>query len=245
MFSFCKKKPVVLNFYTAYKAVFEEAKPTKGVEQLPNWWKQLSNSYWDDGDCQPMSTAKRCAGIIDLYKKAIVLPLASDVSLELGPTGDGFFRWASADNSVSVVEHPIPQRGSYLPNDRYQHIKMGSPWFVQCDEDVEFMFFQPTYNFETPETFIIPPAVINFKYQNATHVNIFLPRNAGTKKLLLEAGQPIVGLVPLTDRPIEMRFHLVTQNEIHEMARNITTFSNSYARHKDKLNGKKCPVRGA
>lgn len=245
MFSFFKKKPVVLNFYTTHKAIFEEARPTKGVEQLPNWWKQLTNSVWHDGVGHPMSTAKRCVGITSLYKKAIIFPMPCDASIELGPIGSDFFRWSTAHGGVTITEHPQQQRGTYLPDAQYKHLKIESPWFAQCDEDVEFMFFQPTYNFEKPEDLVIPPAVVNFKYQGALHVNTFVPRRNENVRLLLEAGQPIAGVVPLTDRAVELKFHLVPQETLDNMVRNITTFSNSYTRHKAKMNGGKCPVRGA
>lgn len=245
MFKFCKKKPITLNFYTAHKSVYEEAQAVSGIKATPKWWRSLPNTAFNQEAGHAQSTIKRCVAVSDFYARCIVIPLPCDLAAEIGPIGSGMYRWASANVSTRIVVHPEFQRGAFLPDANYQHFKIEMPWSVTCDEDVEFAMTQPTMNFESPNTFLIPPAVVNFKYQTGVNVNMFIPRTLDMQRLTLEAGQPMLALIPLSDREVSVKHHLVSQKELEAVERNTVTFMGMYKRHKSRKNGMTCPITGA
>jgi hypothetical protein len=83
--------------------------------------------------------------------------------------------------------------------------------------------------------------VLDFKYQNGTNINFFL-NNTIRNQVLLEAGTPMLHMIPLTEKKLEIKLHLIEEIEYTKMfALNNATpkFSGNYA-EKKKLNAT-CP----
>jgi len=238
LFNLFSRKTLVLNFYTDRKEVFDLAKPIKASKAFPDWWKDLPKEMPGD-PITPMSTMKRCIGFTELYNNGFILPMWSDLNIDVGPIGTTGARWCYADMKSGAGNHPAEQRGNYLPDTQYQHLKLTSPWHAVCDEDVKWAYFQPTWNFNNPETLVIPPAVIDFKYQTNLNVNLFLVRTDQAKMHNFLFGQPMAHIVPLTERPVEYRFNLVTKEELDGLRTPSLWFTNKYTNFKTAAG--KCP----
>ena len=223
-------RPVVLDFYTTNRACMDYMRPNKGIKFYPDWWKALPGEVEQHG--RPASTMKRCVGFQDLYRNSLVVPMWTDTSLVVTEPEREGIAWQFPSSDFSAGVHSSHQRGDYLPSDKYQHIKLNSPWHVVCKEDVRFAFVQAVWNFDEPEKFLIPSGVLNFKYQNAIHINLMLPRTDKEEPLMLKAGQPMFHLIPLTERSVEYRFHLVTQAEYDMNIKSSLWFARQYSHEK-------------
>jgi hypothetical protein len=121
---------------------------------------------------------------------------------------------------------------------------------IKCKEEIEFVFNGNPWALNNPEQVIIPPGVINFKYQNTVNINMFIRMN-GVQKTKLNAGLPLVHLFPMTEREVEIKNHCVDEQEYIKIERLGTmNFSHkSYLQHKkikkDAEKTPKCPFSSA
>jgi hypothetical protein len=68
--------------------------------------------------------------------------------------------------------------------------------------------------------------LINFKDTAHPNVNAFVPKKNATYSL--NAGTPMVYLIPLTERKVEFKNHLVSDEEYAKMSKYITHRSNKF-----------------
>jgi hypothetical protein len=145
-----------------------------------------------------------------------------------------------ADNSSNFIEYHTPEiRGNKYLKD-YHHFKLISPWRFKEKSGVNFLFSQPFYNFENPTDFIIPPAIVNYKYQHNTEVNFFVgkPKEGTRHRLSLDAGQPLVYLTPLTEKRVVVKAHEVTKAEWDKVQLPRLFFTGNYKKDKHLGYGK-------
>ena len=97
-------------------------------------------------------------------------------------------------------------------------IKLVSPWKFQCDEDVNFVWHQPTWNMrDILDKLTLLPATVDYYYgTHATEINYFLIRRDFERKVVLKALEPLVMLQAMDARRVEIKNHLVTEAEISE-----------------------------
>lgn len=235
-------KPIFVDMYTDKSYVYEFAKPAPASEFYPEWWMSIGKSIKDGAIDKP--TIKSCEGFVAQYRNGVILPMWSDLMLEVAPLGSTGYRWTYSDGLSNIQVHPVEQRGSYLPETAYQHLKLEAPWVFRCDEDISFQWLQPMWNFDAPEAVLIPPGIVNFKYQFGVNINMFLKRSHSPREVLIEHGQPLVHLIPLTERKVIFRAHLVTNDEIRALAslRTSIKFIGTYRKVKSLLS--RCPFGG-
>lgn len=238
MINLFKQKPLVVDLITDRKDIYENAKPVKAAKVFPEWWKALPNTLAGD-PLTPASSMKRCVGFTELYNSGFIIPMWSDLNVQISPIGTTDARWCFSDERSRVADHPAEQRGAYLPKTEYQHVKLECPWRAVCDEDVKWAFIGPTWNYDKPEEIVFPPAVVDFKYQHSLHVNLFLPRTSEAKMFNFVQGQPVAHLLPMTERPVEYRYRLVSTDELNGFKTLQLWFTNKYVKY--KTNKGKCP----
>jgi len=234
-----RNKPIVLDFYTSRADTFNFAQPMKAVKAYPEWWKKLPHSNNVDS-IRPTPTMKRCVGFTNLYESGFVLPMWSDINIQTEPIGTDGCAWQYSDGLSFAAVHSEDQRGAYLPPTHYQHIKLTCPWVAVCKEDVNWMFVGATWNFGRPESVVIPPAVVDFTHQVALNVNMFLVKEPQATIHNIPLGQPLLHVVPMTERPVEYRYHLISEMEQKKYEFRPLAFLNSYRKTKNLTNGK-CP----
>lgn len=233
-----KEKPVVLNCYTNSPVLHDLFCIQKATNFYPEFWKELDKSIYSENQIAPASTLKSCSGFIDYYKHGFVMPLWSDFVVKVN--SDGKYFWEFADETTTGVVHPYVQRKGFLEN--YGHIKIRNPWFISCDEDIKWSCTFPSWNNQNLINFVVPPSVLEFKYQNSLNCNLFFPIPQKTTIYEINCGQPIIHLLPLTNREVIIKNNLVSDSEISNLNKYKKAFSfNGWHLKKRKLNGKGCP----
>lgn len=211
---------------------------------FPEWWKKLPKEYMDKNNNNRLSsTMKRCEGFIDYYKNSISIPLWSDLALNIRSEFNTV-NWDFSDMITSATTHPWYQMEGLMRDQQFSHIKINSVWNLKTKEDIYWTWSQPMWNFDDPFTIIVPPAVINFKYQHSTNINIFI-KTSIDKFMILPVGMPMANLTPITEKEVVLHRHLISEKEYHEMddISYANSFTHKYRNAKKILQEKesKCP----
>lgn len=230
MIFFFKKKKITIDCFTSNKAAYEVFKVDHAKKFFPEWWKQLPNAIRRDEKYDDLtgSTMKTCSGIVDYYKSGFIIPLWSDTIIETGPIGRSYLRVCFADPTADSQQHPSIQRGSFLPDKEYSHIKLASPWHIECNKSMQFTMVKPIWNYNDPTEFILPPGSLNLYYQHASNVNIFIKHKSQNHKIQLTAGTPLAHLIPQSEESIEIKCHFLRRAEFDERSR--TPFKYSFTK---------------
>jgi hypothetical protein len=239
---FFKPKKLYLDVLTDNPLAYQHFKPTKAANFYPHWWKSLDKKYLVNDGLFHATTMKSCPGFIDVFSRGLMMPLWSDLAIEVGAVGSTSFRWQFSDQVSDISVHPQVQRGSFLPEQEFQHLKLTSPWSYFTKDDVDFASVFPIWNQHRPDLMFGPHAVLNFKHQNSTHVNLFLRRLSENQVFTVEAGHPIQHHIPLTDRELVIKHHLVDSVELRRRTFSpMFKFTNGYKAAKRAANSK-CPI---
>jgi len=247
--------PVYLDCYTLNPQAYNVAQLRPANKFRPEWWDKLPPyveqqvSGAPQGMVFPANTMKFCAGLQDFYKNSFCLPMWTELLLNIGPEGTDTYTWKFADSQSELSVHPQHQRGRFMDAFRYQHAKLIGPWRIRCSEDVNFLMCDPFWNDgDDPERPIIPPGVVNFKYQIGTNINLFFRRHSTEiKRIALKFNYPLVFLVPLTERKVIIRHHLVGLTEMRKITALSTAFNARYYQGRkfmmDREKEAKCPMK--
>jgi len=245
MIFFFKKKPLVLNCVTNRHDVITFAPIQKASKFYPEWWKRLSKSNYDAEASVKFRTMKTCVGMRDLFQYGMMIPMWSDLIIDVGEVGNHAYKYQYSDQRSQVdSDHGAHQRGDFAPVDNYQHIKLNSPWLFSCDEAVPFMWSEPTWNIENLTHCRVLPAVVDYKYQTFTNINLILPRKLNeVSSFMLSHGHPLVQLTPLTER--ELKINVIEDNAFFTRLQersSLVTFNNAHKKRKDILESD-CPFK--
>lgn len=239
MFFFCKPKTITLDAFTSNPQIVDILSPDYASKFKPKWWYEVPNDQQiilPSGINIKINTIKRCKGFKDYYSNAsIIIPLWDSFILEFNNIGHRY----SFVNENYMEPQSETHRGPVYLNDFHQ-IKLASPWRFREKTGINFLFGQAFYNFKDPTEFVIPPAMINFRYQNAAEVNFFVKKPTGenVERLEFEAGHPLVYLTPLTEKLVVVKTHLVSVAELNKVAPPFTFFSGKYSKRKKLGYGK-------
>jgi len=242
---FKKGKKIILNCYTSEQYVYDLFKIDRASNFIPDWWKQLEKGYIHNNNIGQTATMKSCIGFTKHFKNGFIMPLWTDLALKLGNIEQGNYGWEFADMKTEMGSHPTAQRGNYLNEREYLHMKIVSPWILDCNEDIDWLFIKPDWNFNNPDEIIIPPATLDFKYQHTSHINFFLKFGTEPKEIMLESGSPIIHLIPITDKKVELNVEKISKEEMENYRSKNTkvSFLNKYNKVKRILKSQesKCP----
>lgn len=240
MYFFVKNKPIIVDTFTTNSTVYEFAEIKPAIHFLPQWWKNLPSKYTPDtAQNIELSTIKKCAGFVDNYKNGFIMPLWCDLQINSSPT-----EWSVRPSLSNVIINPHDKQ-QYGPKfDDYWHMKIVSPWIFREKTGVKFVWTQPIWNMiGINENIMFAPGIMEYKYQHSTNINLFLSRK--NSDFLIEYGTPLVHIFPLSEKPIEIRNHLVDTVEYLKMGGGDTNikFNSVYKAKVKTLKSKerKCP----
>ena len=206
-------KPLILNCYTTDATVYNNAKINYATKFMPDWFKKTPNNVTlKDGSM--VGSIKNCHGITEMYRTAIVIPCWTEFTLDiLHKDDEELYRWRTAKSKFEVDPHPQEQYQKFAGKDGTS-IKLVSPWMFQCDEEVNFVWHQPTWNMrDILDKLTLLPATIDYYTQHATEINYFLVRRDFERQVVLKALEPLVMLQAMDARRVEIKNHLITQEE--------------------------------
>lgn len=248
---FFKPKKIVVDSFTFDPNTYDLFSIKPAIYSIPEWWKQLPNSI----DLQvserlniKSGTMKGCDGFKSLYRSGFMLPIWSDLVINIQDNASDIAfanRLLSNVGGSDIVTHDAKQYGDNFSG--MFHAKIMSPWLMKQSNDLKWALIEPTWSLleHNPEVKILP-GVIEFKYQHQLNINLFLKKSGTLFEIL--AGEPLAQLVPLTDKRVEVKNHLITQNEWADMT-NLSSpkfkFFNGYKTNKlmrtSAQKEKKCP----
>lgn len=228
MFIF-KKSKIVVDCFVTQEYIHKYFPIEKSTSFYPDWWQNMPTKFMRDGFI-PHATMKTCSGFIELYKQGFMIPLWTDLAIQIDNRN---YKWQFADgNSVASV-HDGREWESYVDRNQYGHLKIHSPWKIKTKEDIKWYYTNPFYNYKPKREFTILPGVVNYKTQNSTHVNLFLHLGQ-SNNILLDAGEPIAHVIPFTEKEIIYKNHVVSKEEYDKIGLVGFKFIRSY-------NFNKCP----
>jgi len=217
LFKFPKKK-IVLDCFTHLEHILTTAPIVPAMKLIPEWWKGLPNYHFDEHSAAERSTMKSCAGMVDYYKTSIVIPLWSDLAVDLISCDQ--YKWTYADTMSSVNHHNLKDQATGFLNN-YVHIKLKSPWLFKTKEKINWVWSHPTYSFPNSHNIVSLPGVVNYFDQRGTNINLLFFAENKTK-ILIPQGHPMVHMTPMSDRKVEIIRHLVSYQEFAKIG-NIGT----------------------
>lgn len=243
--------PVYLDCYTYRQDVYEFAKIQSATRFYPNWWKKLKNTI---GVVDPNNelleerlapTMRGCVGFTNFFRKSLCIPLWSDLRVTIGPTNSKFHKWYFADRASKISVHEQEQRGDFMPDADYQHLKLDAPWHIKCKEEVYFAFIDPVWTSDTVEGGIITtPGLLEFKHQHSVNINMLFERDPNIHRIIdLPYNHPLVFLIPLTERRVILRYHMVTREEFEAIRKPSLTFVNVYGTARRIREQQECPMK--
>lgn len=217
-----REKDIVIDCFTFRSSVYKYARIDHARNFFPKWWKDLEDTT--KKRC-PMgerrATAKTCHGIFNLFTRGFVVPMHIDTSIIVAEKGKLGWRVSSKDSDLTIIQHPEGQRGDFATEaNGCVHLKYSPPWFLTTSESIELAAFGATYNaddiFEPVYVPGVPPVMKDHPFNPA--VNFFLRRGETERQVDLIAGTAMYHMIPLTDRKIKMRHHLINRDRWYQMA---------------------------
>jgi hypothetical protein len=120
------------------------------------------------------------------------------------------------------------------------HIKLTSPWFFEEKQGIKFSWNPCMWNGTHHKADMhILSGVVDYKYQHTTNVNAFIKHGSIVK---LDAGEPLVHLIPLSDKKVKVRNHLLTDAEFSKrFAIEMQASNYNNPRNVKKPKESKCP----
>lgn len=254
---FFKKKKIQLDCYTTYNHVYDMFKIESAKKHVPDWFKELPSTFNDSRSVNPVPTVKTCVGIASYFRNGVIIPMWTDSRVGYVQASNGYTNTTQlvsqfSDQVTKCQVHEQKQLGNeFMPDQTYTHFKIFSPWVFECNEDIDWLWIQPTYNFKYPDELTVLPGALEFKYNSNVFIN-FSIRKLNEKQepnlVHIEAGQPFVHLIPLTDRDVVVKNHLVSNEEWGRIFQknNRAFFFNNHNKKRNILKNKelsdsKCP----
>jgi hypothetical protein len=231
---FWKKSPKVkVRCYSPWPQLIDLFPVEETKKFTPQWFKNVDPYVNYNRVSGP--TIKVCPGFNDLYKRGFVVPLWEDYKIKW--SNSGLMDVVTPNNRKIELQdtHPVEARGGAFKG--WTHVKLHNVWMFETDRVVPFMLIDTTWNREDHQNFIVPPGVVEFKYQHALNINMFLPPLPfnQTKEIEIAAGTPMIQLVPLEPVDLEIECIPADDKKLDQLRLYRWTFNGVYLKTKKYL----------
>jgi hypothetical protein len=241
MIFFFKQKEIIVDCFTPHDRIYEYYRPMPAAAFIPEEWKLLPKTIETrvseySNATVPRATLKKCKGFTNLFSSGFILQLWTDILFDTNPQD---MIKMSPVNFIFFSEHPAFQKWEELYKG-YKHVKISSPWQLQEKSGVRFTWNRcDWHNTDNADKMHIISAVTDFKYQSGTQINMFIKDKSVVK---LTAGQPMVHLIPMSDKKVKLKYHLISHQEFDQRFSYTPKFTGQYKETKRVLDNKnKCP----
>jgi hypothetical protein len=233
-----KKPKLVIDCFTNRPDVFSFSKIDHAHNFYPEWWKQTPKTFMRT--FYKEATIKKCRGIIDTYRYGAMVPLWSDLALNVK---NKEYQWQFSDFETNSQIHPSEQWNTYIDPNNYGHLKITSPWYITCKSDTKFYWTVPFWNHAIDIPYHIIPGMLEFKYNHGININIMINLQKDfTHNIKLHT--PMAHMIPVSDKELVIKHHLISNEEFKNLGnKHIYTFTNNYEIHKKNVDKQesKCP----
>lgn len=230
---FTKRSKVVVDAFTYDESVFTKYPISKNI--MPSWWKDTASSFsvLDNGKSLKVGTLKRCDGLLALINETLYIPAWGDIKISSNST-----ECTIVSDNVQIQNHLYNQI-PYKISEAYNHYKLVSPWHFSEKRGIKFLLFEQTWNLIGADMHpLVVPGILEFKYQNGTNINILCRHGANTD---ISAGTAIAGLIPLSEKSIDLKVHLVSIEEFNTKNSMLAVANRTLGDYKKVLKGSTCP----
>jgi hypothetical protein len=218
---FFKKKDVILDCFTFVPHAYDYAKIDSALNHLPEWFKKTPKIGKDENgkEIPQNATIKNCVGLIDLYKRGIVIPAWFELDLKINSYLDkeietAAYTWEASNSFMTTNNSHNPDQFKGFAKEHGGNIKISSPWAFRTKEEIHFTWTQPTWHHrDFLESLTNMPAVVEFKYNHGTEINYFFENKEHVQRIVIPPLTPLVMLHPLTERNVVIKNHLVSKEE--------------------------------
>jgi|TARA_B110000977_G_C11051201_1_gene482387 hypothetical protein len=226
---FFKKPTVTLDCFTYDDMIAKTASISPAIKFYPKWMKDMHpvvseskyNANTQETHTIPSGTVRGCPGIVDYFKTGVIAPLWVDASVIVN--SDGRYSYHSADQPFSIESHFPGQWAGYKG---YTHMKFVLPWHIEESTGVQFLLQRPMWTDNTNPLFInkltSAGGVIDFKSQHSLHLHTFLEIPNEKQEFMLPFGLPLLHMIPLTDKTIKIKTHVISEEEWKKKTTNST-----------------------
>lgn len=246
MFSFFHRTPKIhLDCFTNLTLVYEHTPIVRTSKTIPEWWKELPPYKPVFGKTEKYDfvlldkrTAKDCYAFIELYKRGVVIENWAD--LRIKSTEENFHYCYSFGPIPSV--HPREQIGRGFEN--FHHLKLTSPWMIKEKSGASFLWLGAEWSLDNLNIKVLP-GVMNFSITKSTNINFMFPKKED--EFTIPVGQPMVQIVPLSEKQLTVKNHFVTQPEFEKLKHSSESLSFFGWRkavemiNRNEKRNKKCP----
>lgn len=223
-------------FVTHDEMVYEYFKIAPGHRYFPEWWKTLpkdlyAQDIYDNirvpkSESSKLLTTKSCPGITDLYKKSYIMPLWCEIDINISADTVDV---KVSDKMTRIGSHNPHQRGSFLNDKIYKHLKIDTPWKVETKSSISFLISACMFSNENLiNRLSIPNGIRSFDISSSTNIHGFVTKEE--KNINIKAGTPIIHLFPLTDSniKIECKFDPEKYQHLNKTQPDRFSFANAY-----------------
>ena len=208
-----KKNTIVLDIYTDRPEMIKAYQPMLARKFIPDWWKNLPQYREEDMPGykeMPVATLKGCPAINDILKTGIIFPSWCELHAKIDKGGNKELH--IVPDHIQVAEHDERDYVHHKPE--MAHLKVTSPWAIVEETGVKFLWIKPEWHQEKPLAYWTVPGIVDFKYQHASLLNMFIPYDT---KLQINIGTPWLQLIPLSEKPVEVKCHLVSTEKFDQI----------------------------
>tara|TARA_B100000073_G_scaffold285894_1_gene247498 strand:+ start:608 stop:1363 length:756 start_codon:yes stop_codon:yes gene_type:complete len=228
---------IILDCYTYNPYAYNFAKINYGRHYIPDWWKNTPKVIGE------RPTIKNCPAVVEYYLKGIVLPMWCEVEIIINPKGsEDLYVWKSAQKQFEIGQHNQLQFEAFTKDDGY-NLKIISPWYIKCRENIHFTFTQPIWSQrDTMFDLILTPGLVSFKSQMNSNLNYFFQQKDTQQIINIQPLTPMAIMHPISDRKVKLKHHLLTSKEegfatlgSHNNGLLLARFPKTHAKHKKQL----------
>lgn len=224
MFFWKKNEEVILEFFTHIPSVYEFFKIKPSTFHFPGWWKNLPIDKCPVGKIRNDFTGtnmKHCRGFIDLYKHILTLPMWAELEIKIE---DNNFKWIS-NSGMDITQHHPEQYQGLHSDYNFFHLKINTPWALYNKKSkVDIMLIDNNLHKPSP-LFTVVPGVLKGDQRHQINVNLFGQSTQQPRVVNYSFNEPLVHLVPITDKKVKLKYHLIDIKEYNNLFRQAC-FSN-------------------
>lgn len=233
MLFFFKKPKIVVDCFTCRDVVYKLHPINYTNKFVPEYWKKLPATIKLKADPDPQvktyleaPTLKRCVGIVNYFSNGFVIPSWTDFTLE-----DAGTRLFTTDTMFNLkVEHHIrPTYGDELYKD-YVHAKVVPPWLIEEKTGIKFTWNQFDWTENINADFRILSGIVDYKINHSANINMFFKKKT---IINVKAGEPLVHIVPLTEKEVDLRVHLIPEAEYAERWNKFSVRSSALGHYRE------------
>jgi hypothetical protein len=209
-----KPNKIVVDCFTPFKSVYDLYKIRKAISYFPEDIKSMDRyatvTNQQTNITQKVSTIKGCNGLVDIYKMGFIIPFWTDAVFQPKSHSEGKSALGLMPRDFNFDTHPPIQYQNLF--DGWLHAKLHSPWKIKEKTGVQFSWNGALWNtHKHAKNFLVVPGGLWFDTQTTSHVNVFINRDV--ERFELNGGTPLVHVIPLSDKEVEVKCHFVSVEE--------------------------------